>query len=177
LNYNVFYEAFKLRSINPTMIKSHKTIYNFQETIGFSLFIKFFKFVLVLVLISYLLITLVLTGFTADIHVREFAALTTVLAAFIMRYCETAKKCDKAFAAIDAVKKQIVLQPLEFENEFEESVIQMRRNELVAILETARPLTGCGFFVVNNSVLTSIIGAATTYIVVLIQFSLTEQKV
>jgi hypothetical protein len=52
----------------------------------------------------------------------------------------------------------------------------MRRNELVAMLKTAEPMNGNGFFDVNNSVMTSIIGAATTYIVVLLQFDLSEQK-
>ena len=52
----------------------------------------------------------------------------------------------------------------------------MRRNDLVAILESAQPLTGRGFFTVNNSVMTSIIGAATTYIVVLLQFDQSEQR-
>jgi hypothetical protein len=52
----------------------------------------------------------------------------------------------------------------------------MRRNDLVAILESAQPLTGRGFFEVNKSVMTSIVGAATTYIVVLIQFEQSEQK-
>jgi hypothetical protein len=37
-------------------------------------------------------------------------------------------------------------------------------------LRTASPLSGRGFFAVNHTIITSVIGSATTYIVVLLQF-------
>ena len=57
-----------------------------------------------------------------------------------------------------------------------EIVAQMRRNELLLMLDSATPLSGAGYFSVKKSVVTSIIGAATTYIVVLVQFNLSEQS-
>jgi hypothetical protein len=60
-------------------------------------------------------------------------------------------------------------------SDISECLIQRRRETLVSILSTAKPLHGRGFFCVNHSIVTSIIGAATTYIVVLVQFNISEK--
>jgi hypothetical protein len=60
-------------------------------------------------------------------------------------------------------------------SEDSENIIQRRREALVSILSTATPLHGRGFFNVNHSIVTSIVGAATTYIVVLVQFNISEK--
>ena len=57
-----------------------------------------------------------------------------------------------------------------------EIVAHLRRNELLSILDSATPLSGAGYFSVKKSAVTSIIGAATTYVVVLVQFNLSEQS-
>jgi len=59
--------------------------------------------------------------------------------------------------------------------DYSESFIQRQLDTLVSILSTARPLHGRGFFHVNHSIITSIVGAATTYIVVLVQFNISEK--
>jgi hypothetical protein len=57
-----------------------------------------------------------------------------------------------------------------------EGTFRFRRETLLSILNTSIPLNGSGYFQVNNSVVTSVIGAATTYIVVLLQFNISEQE-
>ena len=49
-----------------------------------------------------------------------------------------------------------------------------RRNILLSIVETAAPVTGKGFFTIDKPMVTSFIGTALTYIVVLVQFSTSE---
>ena len=55
-----------------------------------------------------------------------------------------------------------------------EDLVQRRRDTLVSILSTAKPLHGQGFFNVDHSIITAIVGAAITYIVVLMQFGMSE---
>ena len=50
-----------------------------------------------------------------------------------------------------------------------------RQQALVSILVRAKPLTGQGYVSVDKPMVISIIGAATTYIIVLLQFSLAEK--
>lgn len=57
-----------------------------------------------------------------------------------------------------------------------DQLIHQRQNTLVAILSRAKPLTGQGFFNVDSSMIMSIIGAAVTYIIVLLQFNMSETQ-
>ena len=58
--------------------------------------------------------------------------------------------------------------------ESDETLLKSRQEMLISILSTAKPLTGQGFFNVNRTLVTSMISAATTYIVVLLQFNISE---
>ena len=58
--------------------------------------------------------------------------------------------------------------------ESDETLLKSRQEMLISILSTAKPLTGYGFFNVDRTLVTSMISAATTYIVVLIQFNMSE---
>ena len=42
-------------------------------------------------------------------------------------------------------------------------------------LEVARPLTGCGFFEVRRPILTALTGAVATYMVVMLQFKVSDE--
>ena len=52
-----------------------------------------------------------------------------------------------------------------------------KRTILSSILATAKPINGLGFFVIDKPMVTSFVGVATTYIVVLVQFNLSENPV
>jgi hypothetical protein len=54
-------------------------------------------------------------------------------------------------------------------------VFKIQRETIFSILDTSVQLNSEGFFQVNNSTVTAVIGAAITYIVVLLQFSISEQ--
>ena len=60
--------------------------------------------------------------------------------------------------------------------ESDEETFTIRRNILFSFLSTPVPLNGMGFFQVNHSTMTSVIGAATTYLVVLLQFNISEES-
>ncbi len=90
------------------------SIHFLQDTIGCALFFTSFQVVLVLVLISYLIISSVIS---ARFSPSEFTALAVMLLAFVLRYYKTANLCHKAFASIKAVKRQIILEPLDSDNQ------------------------------------------------------------
>jgi hypothetical protein len=58
----------------------------------------------------------------------------------------------------------------------DDEIVQLRKEILISLLSSAVPLNGKGYFEVGNSIVTSIIGAATTYIVVLVQFNISEKS-
>ena len=65
--------------------------------------------------------------------------------------------------------------PVEDCDEATEQLIQQKQNALMSILSRAKPLTGRGYFNVDRQMIISVIGAATTYIIVLLQFNLSEK--
>ena len=80
-----------------------------------------------------------------------------------------------ALKAIDQLQDEILfMHSIDNCDEATEQLIQQRQNVLVSILYRAKPLTGRGFFNVDKSTIISIIGAAVTYIIVLLQFNLSE---
>ena len=80
-----------------------------------------------------------------------------------------------AFEAIHNFKTEILLAPKDIVMSDElEDLVQRRRDTLVSILSTAKPLHGKGYFIVDNTIITAIVSAATTYIVVLVQFNMSE---
>jgi 7tm Chemosensory receptor len=78
-----------------------------------------------------------------------------------------------AYETIRESKTEIILSN-SLKNENEE-LFKIRRETIFSILDESVPLNGKGFFEVNNSTVTGVIGAAITYIVVLLQFSISEQ--
>ena len=55
-----------------------------------------------------------------------------------------------------------------------DELIRGRQNTLVSIVSRAKPFTGVGYFNIDGRMIVSIIGAATTYIIVLVQFRMSE---
>ena len=80
----------------------------------------------------------------------------------------------KGFKTITNCKNEIVMLPCR--DFVEEDTIQKQKEILISILSSASPLNGKGYFQVDNSIITSVIGAATTYIVVLVQFNISEKS-
>jgi 7tm Chemosensory receptor len=83
-----------------------------------------------------------------------------------------------AYETINDVQSDIFLYKTEetCDNRLE-SLLKERQEMLSSILSTAKPVTGQGFFSIDRPMITSIIGAATTYIVVLIQFNISEKPI
>ena len=80
----------------------------------------------------------------------------------------------KGFKMITNCQKEIVMLPNGVFGE--EDTIQKQKEILISILSSASPLNGKGYFQVNNSIITSVIAAATTYVVVLVQFNISEKS-
>ena len=70
--------------------------------------------------------------------------------------------------------EMLLSKSTEESKEADETLLKSRQEMLISILSTAKPLTGYGFFNVDRTLVTSMISAATTYIVVLIQFNMSE---
>ena len=81
-----------------------------------------------------------------------------------------------AFETINNLRTEVLMAHVDEDiSDQSEDLIQRRRETLASILSTAKPLHGRGFFNINNSIVTTIVGAATTYIVVLVQFNMAEK--
>ena len=70
--------------------------------------------------------------------------------------------------------EMLLSKSTEESKEADETLLKSRQEMLISILSTAKPLTGQGFFNVNRTLVTSMISAATKYIVVLLQFNMSE---
>ena len=57
-----------------------------------------------------------------------------------------------------------------------EYVLKERQEMLESILAKAKPLNGKGFFNVDRPMMMSIVSAATTYIIILVQFNMSENS-
>jgi hypothetical protein len=53
----------------------------------------------------------------ARFSLPEFAALAVLLLAFIVRYYKTVNLCHKAFARVKAVMREIIFEPLDYDNQ------------------------------------------------------------
>ena len=71
----------------------------------------------------------------------------------------------KSFKRIKYVIKKV---------KYEDEESRERAEEIIYIIEEAGPLTGCGMFKITRSSLTSMISTSITYLIVLIQFKLSE---
>ena len=89
------------------------------------------------------------------------------------------KSQSSTHAAQDVISQladDILFMPVqESYDEATDQLIHQRQYALVAILSRAKPLSGEGYFNVDRSMIMSVIGAAITYIIVLLQFNLTEK--
>ena len=70
--------------------------------------------------------------------------------------------------------EMLLSKSTEESKEADETLLKSRQEMLISILSTAKPLTGQGFFNVNRTLVTSMISEATKYIVVLLQFNMSE---
>ena len=81
-----------------------------------------------------------------------------------------------AYETISQLQDEVMFVPIkEGSDDVTENLVLLRQNALVSILSRAKPLTGRGYFIVDKSMIISIIGAATTYIIVLLQFNMSEK--
>jgi 7tm Chemosensory receptor len=81
-----------------------------------------------------------------------------------------------AFETIGSLQDEILMSPME-ENccEEDESLLQQKQHALTSILSRAKPLMGEGFFNADKPMIMSVMGAAITYIIVLLQFNMSEK--
>ena len=81
-----------------------------------------------------------------------------------------------AYEAISQLQDEIEFMPVMEEcDKATDELIRQRKNELVSILSRAKPLTGGGYFNVDSPMIISVIGQATTYIIILVQFNTSEK--
>jgi len=83
------------------------------------------------------------------------------------------KRCNQAFSEIQDAKGEVIMMTTQLDHSKPE-ILQMAKT-LESLLGLAKPLNGNGYFKVLNTTQTSVAGALTTYLVVLIQFSITER--
>jgi len=62
-------------------------------------------------------------------------------------------------------------------DESTERLLKERQEILASILVVAKPINGKGFFNVDRPMMMSILSAATTYIIILVQFNITEKSI
>ena len=80
-----------------------------------------------------------------------------------------------AFDTINQLQDEIIMSANDGDYEDADGGgFHQRQQALISILARAKPLTGQGYFLVDKPMVMSIIGASTTYIIVLLQFSLAE---
>ena len=79
-----------------------------------------------------------------------------------------------AYETTTSLKKEILMTTAESFSE--DQIVQQKKEILISILSSASPFNDKGYFQVGNSIITSVIGAATTYIVVLVQFNISEKS-
>jgi len=127
-----------------------------------------------LTLYLYLLITQIVSGDhnPATVYFRYTWLICIVIALHSRQYSLT-KRCNQAFSEIQDAKHEIIMMITELDHSNSE-VLQMAKT-LKSLLGSAKPLNGNGYFKVLNTTQTSVAGALTTYLVVLIQFSITER--
>jgi len=122
----------------------------------------------------YLFITQIVSGGgIPDIIYFKYVWLIFMIIAFHTRHYNLANRCNDAFAEIQDAKKDMLMKSAEIDHLNHEDLHKVKT--LVNLLSTAKPLNGNGYFKVLNTTQTSVAGALTTYLVVLIQFNITEK--
>jgi len=127
-----------------------------------------------LTLYLYLLITQIFSGnHNPDTVYFKYTWLICTIMALHLRLCSLTKRCNQAYIEIQDAKHEIIMKTTKLDHSNLE-VLQMAKT-LKSLLGSAKPLNGNGYFKVLNTTQTSVAGALTTYLVVLIQFSITER--
>jgi hypothetical protein len=81
-----------------------------------------------------------------------------------------------AFDKINNLQSEIFLaRSMDIYDDITERQLKERQEMLASMLVVAKPLNGKGFFNVDRPMMISIISAATTYIIILIQFNMSEK--
>jgi len=127
-----------------------------------------------LTLYLFLLVTQMTSGGgNPDIVFFRYSWLICTVTALLIRQYNLTKRCNHAFAEIQDARKDVITKMTELDHsDFE---VLQKANTLVLLLGSAKPLNGNGYFKVLNTTQTSVAGALTTYLVVLLQFSITER--
>lgn len=91
--------------------------------------------------------------------------MTLLLSGFLQVYT-LVDACEKSYCVI-LKKKQEILVSTCIDGSQDACLRQVR---LTTMLDSSLPFTAQGYFPINKSLITSIMGATVTYIVILIQF-------
>ena len=82
-----------------------------------------------------------------------------------------------AFDEIGSLQSEILLTTtMDVCDDVAEHLLKERQEMLVQMLATAKPLNGNGLFNVDRPMIMSIISAAVTYIIILVQFNMSEKS-
>jgi len=101
-------------------------------------------------------------------------AILAMLSGFTIHFYDIVSCCHNAFDCISSVKLDLML--LEHGELEGNDYVRSWTTDIISVLDPVKPFNGCGFFIINNSLITSFIGATTTYIIVLVQFGLNEES-
>ena len=95
------------------------------------------------------------------------------------RACSFHCFCSCIFPAIDEIvslQSEILLSTtMNVYDDGAEHLLKERQEMLLQILAAAKPLNGNGFFNVDRPMIMSIISAAITYIIIMVQFNMSEK--
>ena len=114
---------------------------------------------------AYKFLILGLTSEKFDEAYLHYLPAIFVLASMVFRMLFITNVCEGAYNAVkDSIKKIIC----------HEIINEKRIQIIVERMKTIEPLSGNGFFEVKKPTVTTIIGAAVTYMIILVQFKLSE---
>ncbi len=146
----------------------------FQRCFKTFLFYDLLIMLPLMTLYLYLFITQVVAGGgSSDTVYYKYAWLTCMIISLNSRHYYLAKKCNDAFNEIEEAKTDIIMKSTEVD--YTNVEVMHKLKIILGLISSAKPLNGNGYFTVQNSTLTSVAGALTTYLVVLIQFNITER--
>lgn len=81
-----------------------------------------------------------------------------------------------AFDEINNLQSEIILaRSTKILDEMDERQLKERQEMLATMLVVAKPLNGKGFFNIDRPMIMSILSAAITYIIILVQFNMSEK--
>jgi hypothetical protein len=180
-------------------MKANIIVFNRNSTIlfqkSFRIFL-YFEYLIILPLFTlqtYLLMTLLFSGKPIIPNLLKYVSLALQIIAMELRQRNLANICNDAYEDLRAMKREIIMQSCNSDQS--DSDTQHRLRSILNVLGTCRIMNGNGYFVVrakferskstslksyfkfkvNNGVVTDIVGTVATFLVVLIQFNLSEK--